>query len=78
MKMMSWSRYHSRSWLSSCVVRRRRVRNEDTAIPRDGASSDGAVRGGLAIARPAPVSAPPRDEAAIQGAASVPHGEEPR
>ena len=24
MKMMSWSRYHFRSWLSSCVVRRRR------------------------------------------------------
>ena len=24
MKMMSWSRYHCRSWLSSCIVRRRR------------------------------------------------------
>jgi hypothetical protein len=26
MKMLSWSRYHYRSWLSSCVVRRRKPR----------------------------------------------------
>jgi hypothetical protein len=23
MRMMSWSRYHTRLWLSSCIVRRR-------------------------------------------------------
>ena len=27
MKVLSWSRYHYRSWLSSCVVRRRRPRD---------------------------------------------------
>ncbi|HZR74514.1 hypothetical protein [Bradyrhizobium sp.] len=31
MKMLSWSRYHTRPWLSACVVRRR-----DLAKPRAG------------------------------------------
>lgn len=40
MKMLSWSRYHYRSWLSSCVVRRRHITKAQGSLVRRADSPD--------------------------------------